>query len=289
MRRLLSSILLATATTAAAAAPAFAQDAAVAGASDTAPGFTNINSASDGSKVEASLDVLVPIGDNDDEGVLTRTNLLGQFVTPGGAGGYVAIHATKLVGQEGDEDFASLGNLELGGLFHKQIDAATALGFRFGAILPTRTGDDFTPFVDGIYTQVARPGEIATAVSDAVWLRANVTPTFRQGIFFARADLGMDLPVTERDQLGVDGIAHLNLGAGIQQGAVSVTGELQTAYAMGVEKIEDREPERFVHTAGASVRYQSGKVAPFAAVSTPVDDDFRGDLMTFTIGLSGQL
>ena len=61
----------------------------------------------------------------------------------------------------------------------------------------------------------------------------------------------------------------------------TATAEMQTVFLLN----NDRSDNSF-HIAGLSVRYQGTRVSPFVSVSTPLEDGFRGEVVTVTTGLT---
>jgi hypothetical protein len=268
---------------------------AVPAAADTAdqPVFAIMDSSADPSHVAADLAMSIQDGE---DGMLMRTNLRGQFVTLDGFGGYAAIAASTLAVNESDQSDTAVGNLELGGVYQYRGSATSTVGLRVGLILPTGTdiGDES---VGGLWhgrsTVLVRPADFPTAVTDTTWLRVGVSPTFEERGFFARLDLGFDIPVLEDDDELDDGddtdeaFGHVNVGVGYIQDRVSGTLELQNVFTMS-----DPDPdlgERFFHVGAMSVRYHAGSVAPFVALSMPLDDEIRGDIVMLTAGLAAPL
>jgi hypothetical protein len=267
--------------------------AAVAGpaAADTAvqPAFAIMDSSADPSHVAADLAMSIKDGE---DGAFTRANLRGQFVTPSGFGGYAAIAASTLAFGDNDGSDTAVGNLELGGVFQFRGSATSTIGLRAGLILPTgaEVGDDdesIGGLVHSLSTVLSRPADAATAFSETTWLRVGVSPSFEDRGFFARADLGVDIPVLDDDVDDDETIGHVNVGLGFVQDRVSGTLELQNVFSLsdGDYDIE----ERFIHTGAVSVRYHAASVAPFVAVSLPLDDQFRGDFVMLMAGLSAPL
>jgi hypothetical protein len=110
------------------------------------------------------------------------------------------------------------------------------------------------------------------------------SPSFQRGAFFLRGDLGIDIPLEHEQMLNVDGLGHVNIGAGASADRIAATVELQSAFWYGGDHEDDAD--RFVHTAGMSVRYQHDYLSPYFMLSTPLDEGMRGHAAAATLGLS---
>jgi hypothetical protein len=268
MRVLASSLLL----TAALSTPALAD-------TKPTPSFATMDNTADGSKVQADIAVSTI---KDAKGELARTSLLGQYVLPSGIGGYVGIAGSaQLFGEDSAFDFESLGSLQGGALYQRSLTDEIAIALRLGVIAPTG-GEGVGNLGYLASTAFSRPADLATGVSDTTWLRLGVSPTVNDGLLFLRADIGLDIPVLETE--GVDMLGHLNLGAGIALDKLSLAAELQN-----LATFQEAADERFMHSAALSASYHAGVVTPFAAVSTPLDDGPRGDVLTVLAGVRANL
>jgi hypothetical protein len=279
MRTLVSSLLL-TSVTALTAAPALADGTSIS--------FNTLDGVGDGSRVTADLAL-----STFDEATFVRTSLLGQYVGAAGFGGYAGIGAAMAFDDDSDDSYESLGNLQVGGLLRRTVSPELDVGVRVGLVLPTSSSEGFDGYAHVLATRFARPTDIVTAYPDATWLRVAASPTFHRGGFFARADLGVDVAVLDTDRVGFDALGHANVGIGGRTGNLSATAELQNVFVLG-EDDDDFEDgmslsERFIHTAGISLRYHAPTVEPFVAVSSPLDDNLRGDVVTVTAGIAAPL
>jgi hypothetical protein len=279
MRTLVSSLLF-TSVSALTAAPAFADDTSVS--------FITLDGAADGSRVTADLAL-----STFDEATFARTSVFGQYVGATGFGGYAGIDAAMAFADDSDDSYESLGNLQVGGLLRRTVSPDLDIGLRAGLVLPTSSSEGFDGFAHVLATGIARPTDVVTAYPDATWLRVAASPTFHRGGFFARADLGVDIAVLDTDRIGFDAVGHANVGIGARTGNLSATAELQNVFVLGEDDSDFEDDmslsERFIHTAGVSLRYHAASVEPFIAVSSPLDDDLRGDVVTVTAGIAAPL
>jgi len=280
MRTLACSLLLTTASTAL-AAPAFAETPAA-----PAPAFAIMDNTGAPSQLDTDLAFMVPTDDEEDgDGILLRMNLLGQYVAPGGFGGYAGIDVMQGLFDDSDDSYQAIGNLQLGGLFQRSLNPQVDIGARVGLILPTASDKGFDSLVHLIGTQVTRPADLATSAPDATWIRLGVSPTFHSGDVFLRTDAGIDVPVLDAENFKLDAIGHVNIGAGVRHDRLVATAELQSAFAIGSED----DVESLVHTGALSVRYHGATLAPFVALSSPLDDDLAGEIFAITVGLTAPL
>jgi hypothetical protein len=278
--RTLTSTLLVSSLSALVAVPASADDGAVS--------FATLDGAGDGSRLNAELSLA-----RFEEATFARTSLLGQYVGAAGLGGYAGIDAVMAFDDESDDSYESLGNLQVGGLFRRSLGPALDVGARVGLVLPTASSEAFDGFAHIVATGIARPTDVVTSYPDATWLRLAASPTFHRGAFFARADVGVDVAILDAEQIGFDAVGHANLGIGGRTGKLSATAELQNVFVLGEERDELEDAmslsDRFVHTAGVSLRYHASRVEPFVAVSSPLDDRLRGEVITVTAGITAPL
>lgn len=244
-------------------------------------GFATLDRTGDGSGGGADLSYIFIDGVED--ATFLRLDLHGQYLSPEGFGAYVDLPVALAFG-EGD-DVTAIGNIEAAGVFRLYGASGLDWVFRGGLLLPT-AGDGFDDFAANLIGTIgARLTDLPTAVPDSTWLRLGVSPIFRQGVLFLRADAGVDLPVDEPDGSDFDPLARLNIGVGARLAPqLAITGELVNSINLG-----DGD-DNFVHSAAVSVRFPTGAIEPFAAVVVPFDDpeeDF--DVWAITAGVTGGL
>ena len=212
-------------------------------------------------------------------GSLVRTNVLVQLVTDTGIGGYAGLSASFLAFEDSLVQDSALGSLQAGGVRQLDLGEHADVAVRVGLIMPTATEGD-RGALDMFGTRWARPADMATSDTQAVWARLGASSTVEGGAFFARIDLGVDIPFI--DTADRHSIAHVNLGAGTRYRGVATTAELQTAYITGGnDTLRD-----LVHTAAVATHYPLRGLAPFVAFSAPLDEGIVGQLFLFTIGVS---
>jgi hypothetical protein len=262
--------LVFTTVTVALTLPAHADDAA-------GPDFALMDHTGDGSHARFEL-AAVAVRDQADDPFL-RTSVFGQYLHPSGFGGYagLAMAAMPFV-DDNHGDRVSVGNLELGTVFRRAVSSEMDVGVCGGLILPTANRDLISDadLIGVVTTLLSRPADLATTTSDITWLRLGVSPTIHSGLAALRLDIGVDIPIS--DSRSTDPLWHVNLGVGIKHQRFSATAELQNVSI-------DRES---FHNAALSLRYL-GKLSPYLAVLTPLDDWARGEVATIITGLTAAL
>jgi len=248
------------------AAPAFADDA------PAKPAFALMDNTGDGSKINLDVTANIPTNGTDN-GVPFRSSLLGQYVAASGFGGYAGISASALAFDHGSENHVGIGDFELGGLYQHALSSDFAIGVRAGLTFPTASQN---LALHAGNTLIARPADLATAASNAAWLRLGVSPTYHRGPVFLRTDLGVDVAFID-DARDTPTLGHINFGAGIEHKGFAATAELQTIFTTKGESFQ---------VAGLSARYQGKWLSPYVAVSSPLDDGIRGNVVTTTAGLT---
>lgn len=247
------------------ATPAIADDLPI------TPVFGMMDNTGDGT--ELVLDVATILPTRDVDFALLHPRIFMQHVAASGLGAYAGMGASLVVGDGGTNE-AGLGNLDIGGLYQRVLSDQFAIGVRAGAILDTGTGDTR---VNTTATALARPGDLATA-APGNWIRLAVSPTYHQGIGFARLDAGVDIAVDS--DLHIDRIEHANIGAGFGADRWSFTAELG-----GVRVSNESDSETLV-VAGLAARYHNDQVSPCVMVSGPLNNGLAGDVITLTVGIN---
>jgi hypothetical protein len=249
-----------------------------------AAAFATMDDTGDGSKLDAELGLGFASGEDSDD-VAARLDLHGQFVAAHGFGAYVGVAATSYVSDQANQSFDSVGNFQLGAMHRTRLAPAVDVGVRAGFILPTGSGDrDIVGHQVG--TVILRPSDAATAVPDSTWLRLGVSPTYRAGSLFVRADLGVDLPMASGgDEMDLDVIGRGNLGVGFVQGGFAASAELQNVAAFD----DEDGGSDWIHTAALSMRGVGRTFSPFFTVSSPLDDGLRGNALGVTLGMTAAM
>lgn len=218
--------------------------------------------------------------------------IAGQYVTPLGIGGYLSIPLSFL---DADTPFGNLfpddsalavGNLELGGLWAKDLGRDAALVLHGGLALPTAGNDGIAAYQ--ALASSPRYGDFVQRVPDSSWFRIGVSPMGRAGRLFWRVDVGLDLALDEDAFLTYSPIFRVNVGGGIDLGSAHLLAELVT----NIANIEpDNGYDETSSTLALGVRFLSGKLRPGLGILLPVD--FDGQILdpelAFTASIAARL
>jgi hypothetical protein len=243
------------------AAPAAAQEPAPA---TPFPALATTDRTTDHSSFHGSL--ALSFFEDDGPDLAARVDLGGQYLTLQGIGGYATIPVSYLSGN--DESETAIGNIELGGLYVAKGGPNTSFVVRGGLMLPTAP-DDLEGLLTNVANLVPRFTDFMGVAPEVTALRLSVSPLHRSGIFFARADAGIDIAIDEADGSDTDPFIRLNLAAGVETSGVVFAGELVT---IGTTGEVDENEDRFFHTLAVSGGLSQGKVRPFGALIVPLDD-----------------
>ena len=257
------------------AAPAAAQEPDA--PADPFPNLSTLDRTTDHTSFNGSL-ALSFFGDNGPD-IAARVDLGGQYVTPQGFGGYAQLPITYLEG--GDDSETELGNVELGGVYVAGAGEGLDVVIKGGLVLPTGP-DDLNFLVTYAGAAIPRLTDLISAAPDVTALRLNGSPLYRQGTFFVRGDLGIDIVIDEADGADSDPLIHINVAAGVQTGKVTIAGELVT---LGTTGDVDEDEGRFYHTAAATVGFDAGSVRPYGALVVPVDNDLATEFLDGTLAI----
>jgi len=190
--------------------------------------------------------------------------IAGQYMSDTGLGGYAAIPLSYINIDSllfDDAEFA-LGNIEAGVVYAKQVRRNTILVFHGGVALPTADDDGAGAFQ--AYASVPRYGDLVQRWPNSTWLRLGFSPMGREGKLFWRADVGLDLAIDD-DNGGdeISPILRLNVGGGVDLGAVSLLGELVT-------NVVDSAGDDTASTFTLGARFVSGNLRPGIGLLFPI-------------------
>jgi hypothetical protein len=202
----------------------------------------------------------------------------GQYVSESGAGGYLVLPLSYLstddivtpIGTLEGESEMVLGNIEVGGMYARPLGRDADLVFRLGVALPTADDDADVGLLQP-YASVPRYGDLVLRWPNSTWLRMAFSPMGRAGIFFWRADVGVDLMIDDDDHAGTDisPIVRVNVGGGLDLGDFEVGAELVT----NVTSPENDASDETASTLGLGARFGTGKAQPGVALILPVGFD----------------
>ena len=178
---------------------------------------------------------------------------------------------------------SSLGDLELGGLFAREVTDGLVVVAHAGIALPTSSSDSYA--LDNMVAP--RIEDLALEIPKGTTLRFGVSPIVRSGPAFARLDLGIDVNLSNRIdviEVGAVGrdfgpILHAGGGAGFDVSRVSISGELAAAHV---------DSNGYI-TAALAVRAKVDRFRPYAAVIFPFGNSWRSFDVAFTAGFESAL
>jgi hypothetical protein len=205
----------------------------------------------------------------------------GHFVSDAGIGGYLVVPFSYLSTEdvlifEGDSELV-VGNLEVGGLYARPLGRRgnADMIFRAGVALPT-ADDDVDVGLLQPYASVPRYGDLVQRWPNSTWLRLAFSPMGRAGVFFWRADLGVDVMLDDDDGDAVDisPVIRANVGGGVDLGSVDVAAEFVT----NVTNPEDDATDETASTLALGARFEAGGTQPGVALILPVGFDDLEDL-----------
>jgi hypothetical protein len=252
----------------------------LAAADDRVHDFVSLDRASGETAARADLSMITGEGM---DGAVTRLDLHGQWTNPTGLGLYGGFAVSRFFGDSDDEAPTVFSNLELGGQ-KKWALGAHSVVVHAGLSLPTSNTDDgIEHLVTNAISIQRRFNDLVTIAPDVTMLRIGISPTFTDGKLFARFDLGADIVLDEPEMSSIDPIVHANAAVGVRDGQASGALELVTVGTTG--NLEEDE-QRFFHTLAFSLRYDLGRVAPNFSITTPLDDDGRGEVVTVGAGVA---
>lgn len=209
-------------------------------------------------------------------------NLAGHYVSPSGAGGYVAVPLSYLSIESLllDDSELAIGNIELGGMYAKNFRNDVSLIVHGGIALPTADDDG----VGGLqaYASVPRYGDLVQRWPDSTWLRLGVSPMGRSGVVFWRADVGLDLALDDDNAAGdISPVFRINVGGGIDLGQAQILGELVT-------NVVDSAGDDTASTFALGARFVSGSLRPGIGLLFPIGfgDNSQEDFIDFALILS---
>jgi hypothetical protein len=218
----------------------------------------------------------------DDDFMVGRFDLSGQFVSYQGIGGYASVVGTTSLGAPGDDQSGFQG-LEAGALWRLAMRHSD-WWLRGGLILGTADDDIGGIIVNGL-SSPARLTDIAKIVPDTTWLRLSTTPIFRSRQLVFRFDLGLDVPLDD-DGADADPLFRANFGLGVETYSATLMFEL-----VNIGDLDDDDgDDEFAHTLSFGARFASGPVEPHIAIGIPLDEDQRDVAPFFLLfGLSARL
>lgn len=212
---------------------------------------------------------------------VTSFELAGQYVTRWGPGAYVtlpaAITSTEREAGCSEQDTrgeAAIGNLELGGSYHRSFTPSVDVVFHIGVALPTNSSDAYSSAGawGNLSASQLRYSDLALRLPGTSWLRLGLSQLGNVDRYFWRVDVGIDLRLdTAYDQYR---ILRGDVGIGVDLGVADLTAELVTGYtsrSQGGRYILDALSATFAF--GGRFHPWSAGVEPGLAVVLPLSFD----------------
>jgi hypothetical protein len=198
-----------------------------------------------------------------------------------GFGGYLAVPLSYLdidLPLFDPDSELSIGNIEAGGMFARWFGPNTALVIHGGIAFPT-ADDDGAGLVQAIASS-PRYGDLVQRVPNSTWLRLGASPMGRSGQLFWRADVGLDLVISDDNNGGaISPVLRLNVGGGIDLGAAKLLAELVTNI------VDNNAGDDSASTLSLGARFGAGTLYPGVALVLPLGFDDQYDV-DFAIALS---
>ena len=233
------------------------------------------------------LEVGVPIWDPGTNQSFTSVgiNLFGHYVDPGsGFGGYLTVPLQYLSGELDlgpfgtiDDSEFSIGNVELGGMFAKQLRHLAIVG-HVGVALPTHSADNDALGVATVGASAPRYTDYVDRNVESTWLRLGFSPMGRTGKLFWRGDIGVDVALDDDSSLSVSPAYYVNIGGGIDLGQLSFQVEIDTL-------VTDQDGDDTNSVLAFGARFHTGKFHPGVVMFVPLGWDDGTD-WDFGFGVS---
>jgi hypothetical protein len=210
-------------------------------------------------------------------------NVAGHFVSDAGPGAYLVLPlsyvstddlVTPIGTFEGESEMV-LGNIEVGGLYARPLGRDADMVFRVGVALPTADDDNDIGLLQ-FFASAPRYGDLVLRWPNSTWLRLGFSPMGRAGIFYWRADVGLDLMLDDDDGDGADisPVLRINAGGGLDLGSIDVGAELVTNVTNPESDMDDDTGS----TLAFGARFAAGNAQPGIALIVPVGLDDVDDL-----------
>lgn len=237
----------------------------------------NIFSTADGATIDIRLDYTNVQDDNDP--TIFALNLHGQYITPGGLGGYVSIPYGYAEEDAvfGNRSVSGIGNLELGGLYVIRNSPEMDLYLRGGLSLDTADQDGGEEFVVPIANVAPRPADWFTTGFGTEWARAHFGLRSKGPVTFG-GSAGIDLPFDSDDF----GLLVLSGSLGIVQQGFAISGGLTLLQAVG----DDADDDDNIVSFNATVDFDIGpKAKLFGALGANLEEEFDAFSLGFGVRL----
>jgi hypothetical protein len=199
-----------------------------------------------------------------------------QYVDPRfHVGGYVTMPFEVSAPGNGFPTSSAFGDLELGALYVAHVLAELRVVARVGVVLPTF--DD----PNAIGGDALRLTDWVDDESDTTTLRFAVSPIYRRGRLFARADLGFDRGPTPERAPEATTFVRLNAAIGLALDRFALSIESVNLYATNGPFVGNEVSQpRWLDELAFGAQYRVGIATPYLALVVPVDHDMPQSLQT---------
>jgi hypothetical protein len=232
-----------------------------------------------------------------------RISLHGQWIDPVSRfGGYAQLPisyvsiSSSAGGMSRSESYQGIGDPEIGGIYVPRVSTpGFGIVFHAGLTLPmASTG--LNEVISNALVSMSRLTDYYQLVPNGLSLRVGVSPLYRSGQLFARADFGMDINLSDDDsgKMGgstADTFMRVNAAAGIDLGTSSLS--VETANLYTTKSNGGPFGSSWIDTGAVAARFRAGTIEPYAAVGFPLDHDahnvFAKYDVSVTVGASALL
>ncbi|HEX4454934.1 MAG TPA: hypothetical protein VH143_28935 [Kofleriaceae bacterium] len=218
----------------------------------------------------------------------------GQYVDPElHVGGYAMIPIAYLneSDQGASQSATGIDDAELGAIYVPRVSDNLGLVLRAGVALPTGSTSD-NGVAANIIGSVSRLSDFYLSIPKGTSLRLAVSPLWRAGMIFARADVGIDINLDGADAMTADKIVRLNAAVGFDLGQFSLSLESVNIYDIprDGELTDSSFGSQWIDEGAIAGRFRSGIYEPYAAVVFPLDhDSYQFIDASLTVGLDVRL
>lgn len=204
----------------------------------------------------------------------SRTDLFFQAFSPSGGGVYAHLpFSTAHATEGGGDNLFGIGNAEVGAGYARRSGQG-AFVLRGGVTAPIASSGA-EGFTANMINGFGRVSDLALIAPEVSYARVSGSGILMSGNLFARADLGIDAPIWHSDEIGeANSLTHVTLGVGgvSKPGGTAFTAEFSTVSGN----------DSSTSTVALGVGFPGGT---YLSLVTPMDDDLRGEVVVFKLGL----
>jgi hypothetical protein len=254
------------------------------------PSFVTLDRQDPVSRGGVELSYFVPNTASDASATLMRFEAHGQYVDrDSGIGGYVQMpisYLSETVGTDSDSE-TGIGDLEVGGLYLRDFSRFGVIVVGHGGVsLPTGSTSDQAHFAN-FAASVSRLADLYLSLPHSLAVRLGVSPIWRSGRVFARADFGLDVD-SSGNGVRYDTALRIDAGIGVILDPVVLTAETTNDYDYTPSSgmTSTASGSSWIDTAAVAARLMLGHAEPYAAIVVPIDSDSHAIMeLAITIGV----